>query len=61
MLDKNCGLDSSTGRAADRYPEGASSNPARINNFQLTSVVSDYREKFLSTIFDFGFMFTDLK
>ena len=31
----------------DRYSEGASSNPARVNIFQLTSAVSDYREKFL--------------
>ena len=27
------------------YPEGASSNPARANIFQLTSTVSDYHEK----------------
>ena len=40
-----CGLDSSTGRAADRYPEGASSNPAGVNIFQLTSAVSGYHEK----------------
>ena len=33
-------------RVTDRYPEGASSNPARINIFQLTSALSDY-EKFL--------------
>ena len=39
-----CGLDSSTGRAADRYSEGASSNPVRVNTFQLTSAVSDYHE-----------------
>ena len=41
------GLDSSTGRATDRYPEGTSSNLARVNIFQLTSAVSDYHEKFL--------------
>ena len=28
-----CGLDSSTGREPDRYPEGASSNPAWVNFF----------------------------
>ena len=33
--------------APDRYLEGVSSNPARVNTFQLTSAVSDYREKFL--------------
>ena len=38
----SCRLDSSTGRAADKYPEGVSSNPARVNIFQLTSAVSDY-------------------
>ena len=38
-------LDSSTGRAADRYSEGTSSNPTRANIFQLTSAVSDYHEK----------------
>ena len=38
--------------AADRYPEGASSNPARVNIFQLTSAVSDYHEKFLYTTTD---------
>ena len=42
-----CGLDSSTGRAADRYPKRASSNPSRVNIFQLTLAVSDYHEKFL--------------
>ena len=42
-----CGLDNSTGRAANWCPEGASSNPVRVNIFQLTSAVSDYREKFL--------------
>ena len=33
--------ESSSGyyEAADRYPEGASSNPARVNIFQLTSAV----------------------
>ena len=31
----------------DRYPESASSNPARVNIFQFTSAVSDYHEKFL--------------
>ena len=31
----------------DRYPEGASSNPARVNVFQLTSAVLDYHEKCL--------------
>ena len=41
------GLDSSTGRATDRYPEGASSNAARVNIFQLTSTLKDYHEKFL--------------
>ena len=33
------GLDSSNGKAADRYSEGPSSNPARVNIFQLTSTV----------------------
>ena len=33
--------DNLTGRAVDRYPEGASSNSARVNIFQLTSAVSD--------------------
>ena len=42
-----CGLDKSTGRATDRYPKGASSNPVRDKIFQLTSAVSDYHEKFL--------------
>ena len=28
------------------YPEGASSNPTRVNIFQLTSALSDYYEKF---------------
>ena len=28
-----------------RYPEGASSNPARVNVFQLTSAESDYHKK----------------
>ena len=41
-----CGLDSSTGRAMDRYPECASSNPARVNIFQLISAASDYHGKF---------------
>ena len=44
-LSTRCGLDSSTGRAADRYPEGASSNPAQVNLLQLTSAVSDYHEE----------------
>ena len=30
------GLDSSTGRVVDQYPEGASSNPTEVNIFQLT-------------------------
>ena len=47
LASNPCGLDSSTGRAADRYSEGASSNPARVNIFQLTLSVSDYHEKFL--------------
>ena len=43
-LDKNlvsnpCGLDSSVGRAENRYPEGASLNPAWVNIFQLTSAM----------------------
>ena len=41
LASNPCGLDSSTGRAADRYPEDASSNPARVNIFQQTSAVSD--------------------
>ena len=41
------GIDNSTGPVAGWYPEGASSNPASVNTFQLTSVVSDYHEKFL--------------
>ena len=28
-----------------RYPEGASSNPTRVNIFQLTSAVLDYHER----------------
>ena len=40
-------LDSSTGRAPDRYPKGASSIPTGVNIFQLASTVSDYPEKFL--------------
>ena len=43
----SCGLDSSTGRVADRYPENASSNPARVSIFQLTLAVSDYNEKLI--------------
>ena len=35
------------GRAADLYPEGASSNPVRVNIFQSISAVPDYHEKFL--------------
>ena len=31
-----CGLDSSTSRGVDRYPKGASSNPSRVNIFDLT-------------------------
>ena len=46
LASNPCGLDSSRGRTAGRYPEGASSNPARVNIFQLTSAVLDY-EKFL--------------
>ena len=42
-----CRLDNSKGRATDWYPEGASSNPAPVYIFQLTSAVSDYHEKFL--------------
>ena len=45
LASNPCGLDSSAGRAADRYPEGASSNCTRVNILQLTSVVSDYYEK----------------
>ena len=30
---------------ADWYPEGGSSNLARVNIFQLTSAVSDYHKK----------------
>ena len=45
LASSSCGLDSSTGSAVNRYPEGASSNPARVNIFQLTSAVSDYHEK----------------
>ena len=44
---RTCGLESSTGRVADRYPEGAKSNLARVNTFQLTSALSDYHENFL--------------
>ena len=39
LASNPCELDSSTGRAADRYPEDASSNPARVNIFRLTSAV----------------------
>ena len=52
-----CGLDSSTGRAADRYPEGASSNPAVVNIFQLTSAVLDHHEKTLLKREHFNFQF----
>ena len=41
------GFDSSTVRAVDHYPKGASSNPASVNIFHFTSAVSDYHEKFL--------------
>ena len=47
LASNPCGLDSPTGRAADRYPEGASSNPVRVNIFQLPSTVPDYHENFL--------------
>ena len=47
LASNPCGLDRPTGRAADRYPKGASSKLARVNIFQLISVVSDYHEKFL--------------
>ena len=50
LTSNPCGLDSSTSRAADRNPEGASSNPAWVNNFQLASAVSDYHEEFLFII-----------
>ena len=43
------GLNSSTGRETDLYPERASLNPIRVNTFQLTLAVSDYHEKFLFT------------
>ena len=46
-----CGLVRSTGRAADQYLEDASSNPARVNIFELTSAVSDYHEKFLFIVY----------
>ena len=49
LVSNPCGLDNSTGRAAGRYSEDASSNPARVNIFQLTSAVSDFYEKFQST------------
>ena len=49
LASSPCGLDSSTDRAADRYPESASSNPPRVNIFRLTSSVSDCHEKFLFT------------
>ena len=45
LASSPCGLDSSTSRTADRYPEGASSNTARVNIFQSTSAVSGYHEK----------------
>ena len=35
LASNPCGLDSSTGRAADRYSEGASSNPAQVNIFRV--------------------------
>ena len=45
---KQCIIIKLTGAVeADRYSEGASSNPTRVNIFQLTSAVSDYHEKFL--------------
>ena len=34
----------------DRYPEGASSKIARVNIFQLTSIVSDYKEKLFGRV-----------
>ena len=39
LASNSCGLDSSTGTGTDRYPKGASSNPTRINIFQLISSV----------------------
>ena len=50
LASNPCRLDSSTGQVADRYPEGANSNPTLVNIFQLTSTVSEYHEKY------FGFL-----
>ena len=47
LASKSCGLDSLTGRAVNRYPKAANSNPARVNIFQPNSAVSDYHEIFL--------------
>ena len=47
LASNPCELDNSTGRAVDRYPEGASPSSARVNIFQLTSALSDYHETFL--------------
>ena len=41
------GLNSSTGKVVDSYPNGVSSNPTQVNIFQLTLAMSDYHEKFL--------------
>ena len=41
----------STGRVADRYPEKASSNLARVNIFQLTPAKSDYQENISIHVF----------
>ena len=47
LASDSCGLDSSTGGTVVWYPEVASSNPARVKIFQLTSAMSDCNEKFL--------------
>ena len=61
-LSNPTGLDSSTGRAADRYPESTNSSLGRVNVFQLTSAVSDYHDKIslhesLRMILKFGWLY----
>ena len=45
LASNPCGLDSSTGRVAYWYPEGASSNPGQVNIFQLTLAVSNFSSR----------------
>ena len=39
LASNPCELDSWTGKGADQYPEGVSSNPSRVNVFQSTLAV----------------------